>query len=751
MNQIEKAKKNNNKEERNKMNAYLKLLFKHKREVLILFTGITVFFAYQLKNISVESRTQMWFKKDDSYYIKYKKFKEEFGNDHILIIGIRPQRLFSQETQIYIKQISEKIRAIEGVHSVTSIIDVERFSSFLRLHKNTFNDFFLSKDKEATQIVVNVTEEGSQFLRRKIIRKVRKIIEESNIPEKEVYFSGSLFMGAELDRYAKENTWKIILFTLAGISLILLLILKKFSLTFIVLLTSIIAVIWSMGFYVVMGNAINLVTNMIIPLVLIISIAFGIHIINRVQEELPRADTKKETIISGVSHIWVPCFLTSLTTSIGFFSLYFSPSNAISKFGLYTASAMLFEFIVFFHIFPLFLHFTYKFKSQKRIKNKSLLEGFLSWNSRVITSRKRVIIFIFLISTIILSGGFSRISVNTNQLKYFSSKSELVKSAKFFDKHFGGIYPIQAVLTSDQENIFQKPKILNKILDFQKQTIEEDNLRKEISVADIALSTNSVLHGENPTKQEKSSINFLSLLLRNDDRGFLNRLVDNEFRKTVVTFRASSEISSKEMMKIQSRLQALARKVFDKENLSVELTGIIPLYAHFYEYIVNTQIISFLIAFSLIIVIIGLTFRSFSLTLVVALSNLISIIMIFGLMGYIGINLDAGTVMIASIAIGIIVDDTIHTLFRIGWELKNTKQDYKKALRGTIKTLGRALIITSTVNGLGFLILIFSDFKPAKFFGILMALTMLSALVADMILLPFLIYKFKIKIRKINI
>ncbi len=698
----------------------------------------------------------MWFKKDDPHYIKYKKFKEEFGNDHILVIGIRPQGLFSKETKTYIKQISEKIRAIEGVQYVASIIDIEKLSSFLKLNKNTFSDFFLSKDRDATQIVVNVTEEGSQFLRSKIIKKVRKIIQESNNHDKEFYLSGSLFMGAELDRYAKENTWKIILFTLAGISLILLLILRKFSLTLILLLTSIIAVIWSMGFYVAMGNAINLVTNMIIPLVLIISLAFGIHIINRIQEELPKADSKKEAIISGVSHIWVPCFLTSLTTSIGFFSLYFSPSKAISKFGLYAASAMLFEFIVFFHVFPLFLHFTYKLKPQEKIKSTSLLGGFLNWNSRLITSRKRIIIFIFLISAIILSGGVSGISVNTNQMKYFSSKSELVKSAKFFDKHFGGVYPIQAVLMSAQENAFRNPKILNKIADFQTQAAEECNLRGEISLADIAFSTKNVLLSKNPPRQEKPSANFsgnnlLSFLLRNKSSGLLNRFIDSEFRKTVVTFRASSEISSKEMMKIQTRLQGLAQKFFNEENISVELTGIIPLYAHFYDYIVNTQIISFLIAFSLIIIIIGLTFRSLLLTFVVAFSNLISIVMIFGLMGYLGINLDAGTVMIASVALGIIVDDTIHTLFRIGWELKSANKCYKKALEGTIKTLGKALITTSLVNGLGFLILVLSDFKPARFFGILMALTMFSALLADMILLPCLIHQFKIKVRKIRI
>jgi len=733
------------------MSAYQRFLFKYKGAILALFLGITIFFAYNLKNISVESRTQMWFKKDDANYLKYKKFKEEFGNDHVLIIGIGSPRLFSEEMKAYITQITEKIRAIEGVQSVMSIIDSAKLSSFSESIHKILSDFFLSKDRRATQIIVYVTEEGSQFLRSEIVREVQRIIQDSNIPDKEVYLSGSLFLGTELDRYAKENTWKVILLTLAGISLILFFILRKFSLMFIVLLTSIIAVIWSMGFYVVMGNAINLVTNMIIPLVLILSIAFGIHIINRLREEMPKANSWTDAIISSVSRIWIPCFLTSLTTSIGFFSLFFSPAKAIAKFGLYAASAMLFEFVIFFHIFPLFLRFISRFNPHEKIRSKGPLSSFLNWNSRMITSKKKVIIFGFFISTIVLAGGVSRIKVNTNQLKYFSSKSELVRSARFFDEHFGGVYPIQVVLTADEESVFNRPKMLNIITSFQNRAAEEFNLRKEISVADVAFSMNSVFHRKNPTSQGYPSLQFLSSLFRSEYPGLLNRLVDNKFKKTVVTFRALSVISSKEMINIQTALQDLAERIFAKEKISVELTGIIPLYANFYEYIVKTQILSFLVAFLLIIVIIGFTFRSFSLTLVVALSNLISIVMIFGLMGYLGIDLDAGTVMIASVAIGIIVDDTIHTLYRIGGELKNNKQEYKKAIEGTITTLGRALIITSVVNGFGFLILIFNDFIPARFFGILMALTLFSALLADMMLLPSLIHQFKLKVKKISI
>jgi predicted RND superfamily exporter protein len=194
-------------------------------------------------------------------------------------------------------------------------------------------------------------------------------------------------------------------------------------------------------------------------------------------------------------------------------------------------------------------------------------------------------------------------------------------------------------------------------------------------------------------------------------------------------------------------LKSVASKVFDKYDFHVELTGIMPLYAHFHEYIIRTQVISFSIAFLLIMLIIGIMFRSFSLLLVVAFSNLISIVMIFGLMGFCGINLDAGTVMIASCAIGIIVDDTIHILHRAGLELKKTGGDHDLAIRRTIISKGKALAATSVTIGLGFLVLLVNDFKPAKFFGILMAFTMFSALLADMLLLPSLIERFKIKIR----
>ncbi len=719
------------------MTAYLRMLFGHKGTVLFLFLAITVFFAFHLIGISVESRTQMWFKEDDPHYVRYLKFKEEFGNDHILVIGIGSIEIFSDEMEAYIKRITESLRKVEGIQSVMNIFDFKDLQSRAESIKKLLDDFFLSNNRRATQIIVYVTEKGSQSLRRKIIDDVRNIVKMGKPTDCEIHLSGSLFMGAELDRYAKENAGKAILFTLLGISLILLVIYRKLSIMFSLLLTSVIAVIWAMGFYVAMGNSLNLVTNMITPLVLILSIAVGIHIICPVLEGFRNSLSWKEAIILSVSNVWKPCFLTSLTTSVGFISLFFSPSKAISQFGFYAGLAMLFEFFVFFHIFPLILHSLHKPKSQEKTNGRKLLQGILGWNARLFVSNKNSVIHVFLLTTAMLAVGVFRINVNTNQLKYFSSENEIIKSARFFDEYFGGVYPIQAVIVFPQKNGFQDQETLKKMLTFQKRATEACGLTGEITLADLFFSLGA----------KTLPKDLLTFNIRKESKQFLNKLVDKEFRKTVVAFRAPSSISSKEMMKIQSKLKDVASEVFRETDIQMELTGIMPLYAHFHEYIIKTQIISFSIAFLLVILIIGIMFRSFSLILVVAFSNLTSIVMIFGLMGFIGIDLDAGTVMIASCAIGIIVDDTIHILHRTGLELERSGQDYRSAIGRTITTKGRALVTTSITIGLGFLVLLVNDFKPAKFFGILMAFTMFSALLADMLLLPCLIQRFKIKIR----
>lgn len=718
------------------MAAYQRTLFRHKKLFFLSFMVVTLFFVLQLVPISVESRTQMWFNPRDPHYVRYLEFKEQFGNDHILVIGIRSQERFYDELSIPVRKLSDRMREMEGVRSVTHIFDFDHLPPQAQPLTGWLHGFFVSEDRRSTQIIVRVTDKGSQFLRGEIIDEIRETVRREKPKGSQVYFSGSLYMGAELDRYARRNAGKAMLFTLGAIALILLVLYRRVSIVISVLLSSLIAIIWAMGFYAAMGNALNLVTNMITPLVLILSISLGIHITCRAQDELRRTPSWKEAVIKSLSHVWRPCFLASLTTSIGFFSLYFSPSKAISQFGLYAGLAMFLEFFVFFHMFPLILHSFYRPKPWADAKDGSKLREYLGRNARLIVSHKNKVILAFVLANAILAVGIFRIHVETNQMKYFDSSHEIIRSAEFFDRFFGGVYPVQAVIVSSQKETFKEQEALRKIKKFQDIAVHECDLSREISLADMFLSL----------KDFPFAKDLLAFSMQKDYPLFWDNLVDEEFRRTVVSFRARSGITSQEMMRIQSTLQKIAGEVFDGAGYKVEITGIMPLYAHFHEYIIKTQVLSFSIAFLLIILVIGFTFRSLSLLMAVAAANLTSIVMIFGLMGYLGINLDAGTVMIASCAIGIIVDDTIHILHRAGLELKRGNGDPDEAIRRTLEKKGRALVTTSVTVGLGFLVLLTNDFKPAQFFGILMAFTMFSALAADMLFLPSLISRFRIKI-----
>ena len=217
----------------------------------------------------------------------------------------------------------------------------------------------------------------------------------------------------------------------------------------------------------------------------------------------------------------------------------------------------------------------------------------------------------------------------------------------------------------------------------------------------------------------------------------------------VLSFLANSSMSSNEMIKVQDQMLDSGNGFFSEDGIRMSATGILPLYAHFHEYMVRTQLISFGIAFMIIVLVIAFTFRSAYLLIPVFIANLSAMVMVFGIMGLFRINLDVGTVMLASIALGITIDDTIHLLFRTGQEY--TSANYPKAFGVSIGTIGKAMVYTSIILGTGFLMLVFIDFNPAKFFGLFAALIMLFGLLADILFLPALIIHFRIPIRKFTV
>ena len=165
------------------------------------------------------------------------------------------------------------------------------------------------------------------------------------------------------------------------------------------------------------------------------------------------------------------------------------------------------------------------------------------------------------------------------------------------------------------------------------------------------------------------------------------------------------------------------------------ITGIVPLLMDMQEYLVESQIKTFSLAFILIFICITLLLKSVRIGMISMIPNFIPIAITLGVMGYRGIRLDVATIMIASVAIGISVDDTIHFLYRFKNEFQRDKNHYL-AIHSTLSGVGRALLFTTIVGTCGFLMFCISSFKPVQYFGMLTGVTMVSALIADLFILP---------------
>ena len=201
-------------------------------------------------------------------------------------------------------------------------------------------------------------------------------------------------------------------------------------------------------------------------------------------------------------------------------------------------------------------------------------------------------------------------------------------------------------------------------------------------------------------------------------------------------------VDTRDMKTMITDIEQKISELFDGTGVEVEVAGSLPMYIHMVDYILDSQIQGFSLALIVIFIMLSILVRSFKLGLLAMVPNIIPIALTCGIMGWLRIDLDIVTVLIPSVAIGLAVDDTIHFIARFRFYFERTR-NYDTALDRTIQTAGIPITITSIVLFFGFGIMMVSTFKPIAYFGLLAAITMISAMIADLFVLPALIKVFK--------
>jgi predicted RND superfamily exporter protein len=521
-----------------------------------------------------------------------------------------------------------------------------------------------------------------------------------------------------------------------------------------------------MGFLGWMHWPVTVVSSNFISLLLIITLSLVIHLIVRyreVSELMPEAsqyDLVSETIRSK----FLPCVYTAVTTMVAFGSLLVSGIRPVIDFGWMMVIGISISFILAFTLFPAALMLMPK---QKYEASGEFTRAMMTSIAQFIHDHSKATLFLFIVLAGIGLSGLPQLSVENRFIDYYKEDTEIYQGMTLIDEKLGGTTPMEVIINAPVYEKSLEPEegafIEDEFTDGGGDITSTSYWFNSYGLLDIA-EIHSYLESLPETGKVLSIDTGMRLLQTlNDDEPYndfklaivYKRLPDS-VKKSLITpylsedgnqLRFSIRIyESDKSLKRQQLIDTINSHLVDELGLKpeqVHITGMAVLYNNLLQSLFKSQILTIGAVFIAILIMFTILFRAVRLSIATIIPNMVAAGLILGLMGWIGIPLDIMTITISAISIGIGVDDSIHYVHRFREEYA-IDQDYWAAIKRSHNSIGHALYYTTVTVVLGFSILALSNFIPTIYFGLLSGLAMTTALIANLMLLPVLIVKFKL-------
>ncbi len=589
------------------------------------------------------------------------------------------------------------------------------------INKNCDNPILISRDLKSTKLIFDTNVDIS----RQVINDLTKVIENNEYIKYSSWDWHEAGLPILRTRYVElveyeRGIFIPIAFIIAAITLIW--IFRQIRMLIIALTSILISLIWVSGIMALFNISINVISYLTFNLLMIIGVSDAIHLLMKYHEEINKNSNKRSTLEVVIEKIGSALFLTSFTTAVGFMSLSITNIRILQEFGVIMGVGIGILFIITIIIMPimlLYINIPDKIHIERLILKRKKSLSFQSL--KAVQKYPKVVISLSGFLLILSIYGIYQIDSNVTVLGDLKPSNKLYKDISFVEDNFGGTLPLEIIISSVgtplSKDLYIKTNAVNTI----------DN-------SDFYNKVNLFMHDLSNYENIKSVTGYWNL------DGSLNAQQKKYTNKDRTEIRISCGIENIDSNQADWLKKSIIKdyiNVFDTEN-GLKVTGSTLLALKMNRYLIASLLNSFIIAFIVIFISMNILFRSIKLSLVSIIPNIIPLLFAGAVMGFFGIELRPATAMTFSIALGIAVDDTIHFLSRFRSEYLITRS-HEKSTTTTILTTGRAIIGTSITLGMGFLVLIFSNFKPNFEFGILATIILIVALLSSLILLPALI------------
>ncbi len=736
------------------MEKLANIAIKYRWTIFVLVVLFSLFFGYQLKYLQVDSNIVDSLPKDDSVVRLFKEVGDRFGGNEIGMIILESDNVLKPNMLNDIQRITDSLSEMKGVLSVTSLTNImnievegdnfevgklindknrpqddQQADSLLKVvtaNKMVAGNI-IAKDGTATIILFTFQKDDDIHA---VSQKIMDMVKKMNLTEK-YYFGGSSFMTLYVADVISDDLIKLIPISFILISLILFLSFRSIRGVVLPILTAALAILWAMGIFVMLGFKLSMVSNNVPIIILAVGSAYAIHVLNRINQ--CKEKNTKLAIARSLSFMIVPVTLTALTTMVGFLSFIFGAYlSMIRDFGFLVALGTFFSAVFALLFVPAMIAiFPAKRKTGggavSKHENPFMTKYILHPLSRMVIKKRYTVLIVWVVLFAVSIVGIMMIQRSVDVSEYFKPNYPASIASKIMSEKFGGSKPVFVVFKGDM----QSPEVLKRMYDLEKYMKESPYITNTQSIADVVAKLNDAMGAGNKIPDDEGQIQQLWFLIGQQEN--LSQLVTEDLDQGVIIAKFNDH-GHNDIKLFNNYIQKYFQK-YPSDNYSIEITGMPFVNSQLDKSLVHSQLFSLIIAIVLVITIVSLLFRSFIKGLYASLPILATIAILYGIMGLTGIPLNVVTVLVASIAMGIGIDYSIHFISHFNHSVKHFKS-VKKAIEETILVSGKAIMINFISVSAGFLVLVFSELVPMIYFGILIALSMLGSSMGALTLLP---------------
>jgi predicted RND superfamily exporter protein len=505
-----------------------------------------------------------------------------------------------------------------------------------------------------------------------------------------------------------------------------------------VTLTSVSAIVVSLAVFGIFGFRINIFSVVTPPLVITLGIIGILHIINEYENLLKDNKGISTTLLAkqALSNVIKPAFYATLTTIIGFASLFTSPTAALKEFSLLASAGVLFLFLFSFLFSSLLLPLQ---KKPGTVYKKDI--GFWMGNFSEHIIKRSAAYVVFSIGIVVLSvAGMGRLNNDMSVIDYFPKDNQVIVDHEFMLKNWGEYYPVDLTLEAKDTAGFRNGKLVQALLNFDKELSSNPLVKGHFDFTVLMER-----YAQITFRKELGKILESPLMAKPFINGFLNQLkaksngiITPDMLKARLIFTVPV-VSIREMERNFSLINDIAKKHFHGVG-TMSVSGYPSLYIKVMNYAFDSMKSSLYTSFLLVLVTLILMLRNIRTAIIALVPNVFPVILLLGFLGFSRINLDLATCTVTAIVMGIAIDDTIYFLHK--YREARKKKSTVESIRATHHSVGKVILVSSVVMIAGFGIMMFASIKTVIYFGLLSIISVIAAFIGDLVILPLLLKYF---------